>query len=243
MSFILFATLFWIFAVFAILLRAVPRLEVRTPIRATIKAIPGVLAVVFILLMQPDPIVFYPLLAIALLFCACGDFSIEFKLIAGLGCFLISHIFYVVNFLLMSVTIGLTPIPMLAFAMCLGALMVYIFFYHRYLKTSETEVPAPMLRAVDFYAFMISLTLSTSLLLWLSSSMISPIGMTSGAYVFIGALLFVISDSLIGIKEFHHQFARQEIQELMILVTYYLAIFLLAVGTFQIIHGTFLIAP
>ncbi|NHI82824.1 MAG: lysoplasmalogenase [Candidatus Thorarchaeota archaeon] len=237
MSFILFVTLFWVFAVIAILLRAIPKFEIRTPIGASIKAIPGVLAVVFILRMQPDPVFFYSILAIALFFCACGDFSIEFKLIAGLGCFLISHIFYVINFLLLSITIGLTPIPILAFVICLAALMVYIFFYHRYLKTSETEIPRPMLRAVDFYAFMISLTLSASLLLWLSSELIN------GAYVFLGALFFVISDSMIGIREFHHQSARQEIQELLILVTYYLAIFLLAVGTFQSIHATIFTMP
>lgn len=235
MSFILFAVLFWIFAVFAILLRAIPRFEVATPILASIKAIPGLLAVVFVLLMQPGAIYFYSILAIALLFCACGDFSLEFSLIAGLGCFLISHILYVTNFLLMSAIIGPTTAQVLAFALCLVALLIYVFLYHRYLKTSETEIPGPMLRAVDFYAFMISLTLSTSLLLWLSS------GLVNGAYVFLGALLFVVSDSLIGIKEFHHQFARQEIQELAILATYYLAIFLLAVGSFQIIHDTFMV--
>ncbi|MFX1367285.1 MAG: lysoplasmalogenase family protein [Promethearchaeota archaeon] len=240
MSFLLFVTIFWIFAAIAILLRAIPRFQVKTPILATIKAIPGVSAVVAVLLFQPYPIIFYALLAIAVFFCACGDFALEFSLIAGLGLFLFAHIFFVVNFVWQSLVMGLyldMTVPLAAFALCFFAMLVYVFYYHKYLKTSETEIPKVMLNAVAFYAIVISLTLSTSLLYWLA------IGWESGGWVFIGALLFVISDSLIGVRDFHHEFARQEIRELAILLTYYMAIFLITVGTFQVIHAAYLPLP
>ncbi|MHA2066632.1 MAG: lysoplasmalogenase family protein, partial [Candidatus Thorarchaeota archaeon] len=43
----------------------------------------------------------------------------------------------------------------------------------------------------------------------------------------LGALFFVVSDSLIGIREFHHQF---QYQYVLTLSTYYLAIFLLSLS-------------
>ncbi len=75
--------------------------------------------------------------------------------------------------------------------------------------------------AVNVYALMISLTLSTSLLLWLTS------GATLGFIPLVGAVFFILSDSVIGIREFHHDIRNAEI---MILSTYCPAIFLLSSG-------------
>jgi uncharacterized membrane protein YhhN len=67
----------------------------------------------------------------------------------------------------------------------------------------------------------ISLTLSTSFLLWLTT------GAVLGFIPFLGACIFVTSDSLVGIREFHHHFNHQW---LFIMATYYPAIFLLSLG-------------
>ena len=80
-----------------------------------------------------------------------------------------------------------------------------------------------MFTAVKVYAIVLSLTLCTSLMLWVATNAFL------GWVPVLGALLFLISDSLIGIKEFHHEFAYQEF---LILITYYAAIFLLSLTAF-----------
>ena len=94
-------------------------------------------------------------------------------------------------------------------------------FYFRYLKTAEKEIPAPFMSAASFYAIMILLTAASSLFLWLTT------GALYGFIPFIGALLFVASDSMIVIKEFHHRF---KYDEMLIFGTYYLAIFFIALS-------------
>ena len=223
MSFLLYLP-FWLFAILAIVIRAVPSIEVKTPILAIIKAIPGILAVLVIFLEYPTPDLFHILLMIALIFCALGDFSIEFALIAGLGMFLISHIFYSINYFWQA---WLGEIPLLAwaaFAVSFIGLLIYAFYLVRYLQTStEIETPPAMFTAVKVYAIVLSLTLCTSLMLWVATNAFL------GWVPVLGALLFLISDSLIGIKEFHHEFAHQDF---LILITYYAAIFLLSLTAF-----------
>jgi uncharacterized membrane protein YhhN len=222
MSFLLYIP-FWIFACIAIIIRSVSRIEVKTPILATIKAIPAILAVIIIFLEYPTPNLFQILLMVALVFCALGDFSIEFALIAGLGMFLIAQIFYSINFIWHAfLESGFMLSSWLALVVSLIITLIYARYLVRYLQTStEIETPAEMFKAVMVYAIVLSLTLSASLMFEVATG--------AGVFAAIGAFLFLISDSLIGVKEFHHEFA---FQDYLILITYYLSIFFLSLTAF-----------
>jgi uncharacterized membrane protein YhhN len=216
-----YGVVFWVFAVITITLKSSESLKTRTGLIKLIKPIPALAGAVFIILTQPSASLFYPFLAVALVLCALGDIGMEINILPGLGLFLFSHIFYTANFAWQSTLLGLQTIPLVIFAVCLAFMFVYIFLYQRYLKTTTKEVEPALLKAVNVYALMISLTLSTSLLLWLSS------GALLGFIPLAGAVLFVFSDSIIGIREFHHDIKNAEV---IILSTYYLAIFLLSLG-------------
>jgi uncharacterized membrane protein YhhN len=185
-----------------------------------IKMIPTLSAVIFVILFRP-PTLFTILLTVALVFCTLGDVGMEADLVPGIGMFLLAHILFTVNFLWQSITVGLTMIPMALFAGCLVLGVVYVFMLIRYLRASGPEIPPFILRAGTLYFIIIAATLSTSLLLWQTT------GVLLGVLPVIGALFFVISDSFIGINEFHHKLGRHEFY---IMPTYYLAIFLLSLG-------------
>jgi uncharacterized membrane protein YhhN len=216
-----YSALFWILAVITIVLKT--KTEDRSNPRTVIKMSPAILAALIVLFTIPAA-QFFLVLMIALVFCALGDVGMEYNILPGLGLFLFGHIFYIIFFVMETLTIGLTFIPLAVFGVCFAVMLIYIVFYYRYINTTEQDIPEVLLKSVIVYALMISLTLSTSLLLWLTTNAVL------GYLPFIGACFFVASDSLIGVKEFHHHFHKYE--EVVILSTYYLAIFLLSFGVF-----------
>ena len=148
----------------------------------------------------------------------------EAGLVPGIGMFLIAHVLYTTNFLWQSTIVGLTSFPMIISGVCMILGVVYVFLLIRYVRSSGPELPPFILRAGILYFIIIVATLSTSSLLWLSS------GALLGYVPFIGALFFIISDSLIAINAFHHDIIHHEFY---IMPTYYLAIFLLSLGVFM----------
>ncbi|TXT56004.1 MAG: conserved membrane protein of unknown function [Candidatus Thorarchaeota archaeon] len=219
MDLLLYALLFWIFAVLSTTIKSIT--EESTLWRTIIKIIPAILAAIFVFLNRPSIELFYLLLIVALVFCAMGDAGMEINILLGLGLFLFAHIFYSVDFILHGIGHGLNILALISLIFTLGLMMMYIFFYHRYLTKSKDPAPPEMLKAVNVYAFVISLTLASSFFLWVSSNLYL------GFVPFLGAISFVISDSLIGIREFHHKF---RFAEPIILTSYYLAIFLLSMA-------------
>ena len=216
MDLILFSGIFWLAAILFIALEITKKTG--SPLTTLIKAIPAIMAILFVLLPLPSSSLFYPLLIIAFIFCGLGDIAMEYDILPGLGMFLFGHIVFIVNFIMHS-TLGADIMPLVVFAVSIIIVLVYIIMYHRYLMTAEE--PTKLIRAVDVYAFAISMTLCTSILLWISTG--NPFGFVP----VIGILFFILSDSLIGIREFHHRFSYDEP---ITMITYYLAIFLLALS-------------
>ncbi len=221
MSLVIYGIVFWIFATITTLFKYNDALQSRFALRVFIKIIPAISAAVFFLWMRPSDTLFYFLYSIALIFCALGDFGMEVDLLPGLGLFLIGHIMYTVNFLWQSLVIGVSLIPIAVFGVVFILMLVYVFLFRRYLQTSEKDTDKALLKAVDVYAIVISLTVCTSVLLWFTTS--NPLG-----YIpVVGAIFFVISDTMIGIREFHHHI---KYEEYLVYVTYFLAIFLLSLS-------------
>lgn len=221
MSLEVYGVIFWVCAVITIVLKSSESLKTKTGLIRLIKPIPALAGAAFVILMQPSMSLFYPLLAVGLVLCALGDIGMEVNILPGLGLFLFSHIVFTANFTWQSVLLGLQMLPLVIFVVCIAFMLIYIFLYQKYLKTTTKDVQPALLKAVIVYALLISLTLSTSLLLWLSS------GTLLGFIPFVGAAFFVFSDSVIGIREFHHDIKNAEV---IILSTYYLAIFLLSLS-------------
>lgn len=227
MSLSIYGVLFWVLATISIILldRASFGEKKLVSLTTAIKVLPALSAVIFVLLFRPLTL-FTILLTVALVFCMFGDIGMEAEIVPGIGMFLIGHIFYTVNFLWQASIVGLATGPLTVSIVCMGLMVVYVFMMIRWLQSSGPEVPPFILRAGTLYFLLISATLSTSLLLWLVS------GTLLGYLPVLGALIFIVSDSLTGIKEFHHKISHHE---LYIMPTYYLAIFLLSLSVFSYI--------
>ncbi len=216
MDLILFGAIFW---VAAIAFTALEVMEKTANIGTTVlKVLPAASAVIFVFLSTPSDLLFYLFLVVGLIFCGLGDVAMEYNILPGLGMFLFAHIFFISNFVLHS-TLSTDLWTILGFVTSVGIMLIYIVMIHRYLLTAEE--PTELLKAVDVYALAISMTFATSILLWLST------GTMFGFLTSIGVVSFIASDSMIGIREFHHRF---RYDEPLTMITYYIAIFMIALS-------------
>ncbi|MHA1137215.1 MAG: lysoplasmalogenase [Candidatus Thorarchaeota archaeon] len=223
---LIYSIIFWVIAIVSsILQHRYPDAGVAS-YQTVIKVVPTLLAMIFTLysfsiFSATFFGTFYMILGIALFFCMLGDVAMEKDLVPGIGMFLLAHLIFTVNFLWQAIMLTPNFTNILLTIICFGGFAAYVFMFIRYLKSSGPEVPAFILKAGSFYFILLSATISTSLLLWLTS------GSSMGFIPLIGALFFIISDSIIALNEFHHKLSRPE---LLIMPTYYIAIFLLSLG-------------
>lgn len=137
-----------------------------------------------------------PLFFTGLIFSFLGDTFLLFKwaFLPGLGCFLLAHVLYILSFVKLRKTNLFGALPFIL--IYLGFLL---YFLHPYLK--EMEIP------VVVYGITISTMAYFSLC-------------TKNTWLISGALLFVISDSLLAINLFVHY---TTIMEQIVMTTYVLA--------------------
>lgn len=222
MSLFIYTVLFWIVAIISSILQdRYPDVPIAS-YQTVVKVIPTLLALIFVFITTPSGPLFY-ILGIALFFCMLGDVAMEKDIVPGIGMFLLAHIIFNVYFLWRAISLTLIFTNMLIAILCFGGFVVFVVLYIRYLNSSGPEIPDFVLKAGSFYFVLISATLSTSLLLYLTT------GAYAGFLPVIGALFFIISDSIIALNEFHHKLSHPEY---LIMPTYYLAIFLLSLSVF-----------
>ncbi len=224
MSLEIYSAVFWIFAIISTYLQDKASEGERKVASLTtlFKIIPALSAVIFVMLFRP-PTLFTILVAAALVFCMFGDIGMVADLVPGIGMFLIAHILYTTNFLWQTSVIGFDLLQVVIAVACMAVMVVYVFILIRYLRASGPEVPLFILKAGTLYFLLISATLSTSLLLWVTSDNIL------GFLPVLGALFFILSDSLLAVNEFRKKISHHEFY---IMPTYYLAIFLLSLSVF-----------
>ncbi|MFX1270522.1 MAG: lysoplasmalogenase [Promethearchaeota archaeon] len=225
MSLLIYVPAFWVIAIISTILqdRSAEGEKKLASLTTLIKLTPALISVIYVLLTPTSLTPFYILLAAALVFCMFGDVAMEVDLVQGIGMFLIAHLLYNADFLLHTSAAGPTNLPLAASLVCFAIMIVYVFMLLRALRSTGPEVPPLILRAGTFYFLLISGTLSTSVLLWLTTN--NPLGFIPA----IGAAFFILSDSLIGINAFRQKITHHE---LYIMPTYYLAIFLLALSAY-----------
>jgi len=185
-----------------------------------IKAIPAGLAVLFVFLVRPDDTLFYFIIAGALFFCMLGDLGMEKGLIPGLPLFLLAQVLFIFGFILKAIDFEITVNSIILTFLAAGVMIIYIVLLFRYLESSEKGLGEFKLPVI-LYASCISIMLISTIFLWLTSTNSNTL------ILILGALLFVTSDSLIAIREFHHRFSNDFT---IVMGTYYPAILLLSLA-------------
>ncbi len=157
----------------------------------------------------------------ALLFSWLGDILLlndqkdQLYFIAGLSCFLIAHIFYILFFLQVRKR-GATKKKWNP--MVLSAVALYILAFYLLLLPHLTGLKIPVL----FYALVIGTMLITAI------HTRSGLSVIAGIWLITGAVLFVSSDSLLGLDKFYQSFPQAGVA---IMLTYGMAQFAIAKGS------------
>lgn len=165
--------------------------------------------------------------SLALIFSLAGDVFLMFKnddlFVFGLGSFLIGHLAYILSF---SGRIKDAKVPLLKKLLLALPFLVFVvsflLFLHPYI-TSNPETQ-PIFIPVMVYASVIGTMGYTALL--------RKNGTTASSFilVFVGALLFVLSDSCIAINKFVNPLPQSG---LIIMLTYGVAQYLMTLGTLK----------
>jgi uncharacterized membrane protein YhhN len=162
---------------------------------------------------------------LALFFSWAGDVLLMFVpkdkifFLLGLSSFLLAHIFYIVFFHHVRVKEKIKGNPWL---------MVAVVIYYAALITLLSPYLADMKIPVLVYGVVISF------MLMLAMHMLFIKNKTAGKWKMFGALLFVMSDSILAINKFYHSF---EAAGILIMLTYGLAQLFIAEGSARYISS------
>lgn len=188
-----------------------------------LKIIPALLTIIFALLIRNPKFEsdLYLGIIIALIFCLIGDIAIEYNLINGIIMFSIAHIFFILTFFsgYWIHFYHLDFIPVMFLSIMVFLIIIYNSLFINFLKGGGKlgKLTAP----ITIYTMLIStmFTLAFSVVYFMRLDQLAIV-------IPIGALFFIISDSLIAIREFHTKDIKYSVAKIM--GTYYIAIFLLS---------------
>jgi len=152
-------------------------------------------------------------LIIALIFGLLGDISLmigrEGKwFMMGLGSFLIGHIFYIIVYIMIMES-SIVLFPALGWLLLIPLVIITLFIYFRIKgKMGDLQIPTIVYMVVIFMMSFFAMLLLPKF---------SIIGFT---FVYIGAILFIVSDGLIAIDKFDVDIPKERV---FIMITYVLA--------------------
>jgi alkenylglycerophosphocholine/alkenylglycerophosphoethanolamine hydrolase len=225
---IVYTPIFWVFALLYIIFKSikadqlnVENEKVRKIVTTTsifIKGLPAIIAALFVLIMRHNDLFSVLFLIGAFLFCFAGDIGMEKDILIGLSLFLVAQLLFSLVFLSQAFIIGPSVNVLFLTAVSIVMVVFYMIKFLLYLESSENGLGTFKIPILA-YCVVISLMLVSSILLW------GTLGKLEAIVVVIGALAFVISDSIIGVHEFHHKIPKSVLK---VMLTYYTAIFLLS---------------
>ncbi len=176
-------------------------------IKILFKLIPMVLIIIYAFRKLPaKPPLALRLVVIGLFFCTLGDAFIAVSFIAGLGAFLVGHLFYVTGFLKasrMNKIRFFAIFPIGAYTFIIGQNLIESLFVD---GNNALVIP------VIAYILVISMMALSAI-------------MTGNKWAIVGSILFVISDSFLSWNMFVSNITYSDVY---IMTTYYLAQFLIA---------------
>lgn len=163
---------------------------------------------------------------LSLFFSWAGDVLLMFQIrneiffLAGLSAFLLAHVFYIVVFHKIWVkenvkrNLWFLFIIVLYYAVLIGWLSPYL---------GDKKLPVRIYGLVISFMFLLAMHM-----LYINNKM-------AGRLMMIGALLFVISDSVLAINKFYHSF---DYADIIIMLTYGFAQFLIVTGLIRYLKQT-----
>ncbi|WP_264737605.1 lysoplasmalogenase [Cytobacillus firmus] len=176
-------------------------------IKITFKLIPMALIIIYAVLKLPaSPSPALRLVVIGLFFCMLGDGFIAVSFVAGLGAFLVGHLFYLTGFLKMSRMTKLrlaAIIPIGFYSLIIGSQLIA--------SLSEEGNDALVIPVIAYMLVISFMALSAIL--------------TGKKRAIAGSILFVISDSILSWNMFVSDIVYSDV---FIMTTYYSAQFLIA---------------
>lgn len=194
-----------------------------TNVLSLLKAIPLLLAIFFAYVLKTEQSMLYLGVIVALFFCLLGDFFIDKSLIQGMLMFSIAHIFLLFTFVY-GISIHLVnfqPNDFIVLSSLTSLILMYDYVFLRYLLM--LKVPPQYNLPLIIYTLLISSVLVSTIFL----AYIVPIGQV--VLLPLGMILFVLSDSMIAIREFSRKEMSHSVTKIM--GSYYIAIFLLSLTT------------
>ncbi len=162
---------------------------------------------------------------LALIFSLLGDVLLMFQeknsifFLLGLSAFLIAHIFYIIFFHKVRVKENIKSNPWL---------LVVVVIYYATLISLLSPYLADMKIPVLVYGIVISF------MFMLAVHMLFVKNKPAGQWMMVGALLFIMSDSILAINKFYQPF---EAASVLIMLTYGLAQFFIVHGAIKYIRG------
>ena len=176
------------------------------------------LAAYFILATYPINVAW--LIFVALLCGSGGDIflMLENKFMQGMSAFLLGHIFYIIAFLLLVNNIATFPIW--GFLLFVPVIIILLLTYPKF-KGYLGDLRIP----VHVYLVTILLMHISAILLLAKLSILSP----SFLFIWIGSILFILSDSLIAVDNFNENLKVPNVA-IIIMITYIIGQFLIAQG-------------
>ena len=145
------------------------------------------------------------LICLGLTFCVAADYVLEFRFIPGAALFALAHVCFIVAFFLG----GAPGLCSVLLAVCLFLILCTLFLRFQSNKPAGTPMAVFLL-----YAAVLSLMAGASAAMH--------------ACFFAGAMLFVVSDTLLGLRLFH--VLRPRSTGIILMASYYLALYLIALG-------------
>lgn len=190
-----------------------------------LKVIPAFISVIFVIFMDNE--IFNVLISLALIFCLIGDITIMQKLSRGVIFFSLAQITFISAFILkifeylesISLEDYLVTYSLIIISIVLLAIIIIVLVYI-YLDSDSKEFEKYK-KPILFYSALLIMLICSTTTFWLFSNEILFIT------VVLGAFLFLISDSIIVIREFHH---KPKYSVIKVMGTYYLSIFLLSLA-------------
>ena len=177
------------------------------PLKVVFKLIPMMLILLYAFRqLPPKPAPPMRLIIIGLFFCMLGDAFIAFSFVAGLGAFLVGHVFYLTGFIKMS---SLNKVRLYAvFPIAFYSFIIGRQLIAALLRGGEDGLVIPVVA----YMLVISVMALTAIL-------------TGNGWATAGSLLFVLSDSILSWNRFVSDIPFSDV---LIMTTYYSAQLLIA---------------
>lgn len=194
-----------------------------TNVLSLLKGIPLLVAILFAYVLKTKKSDLYLGVIVALLFCLLGDFFIDKNLIQGMVMFSIAHMFFLFTFVY-GISIHLVnfqPNDFIVLSSLTSLILMYDYVFLRYLLM--LKVPQQYNAPLIIYTILISSVLISAIFL----AYIVPIGQI--VLLPLGMILFILSDSMIAIREFSGKEMRHSVTKIM--GSYYIAIFLISLTT------------